>query len=145
MSVTEQPPAEGPGATDAAQEALEDRIAADSLTTRRDYLRIVATVSGGLAVGGIGVAAGVLHRHGDSEGIPAPKRIAGRCCPGSPSRSATRKKRTAPSPYASETAASSATPPSARISPAGCSGARTGGAKASCTARATKGLRPADR
>ncbi|MCX4511443.1 Rieske (2Fe-2S) protein [Streptomyces sp. NBC_01619] len=82
MSVTEQPPAEGPGATDAAQEALEDRIAADSLTTRRDYLRIVATVSGGLAVGGIGVAAGVLHRHGDSEGIPAPKRIAGRLLPG---------------------------------------------------------------
>ncbi|MGW8768528.1 QcrA and Rieske domain-containing protein [Streptomyces sp. NPDC055815] len=78
MSVTDpQPPA-----PDAAQEALHDRIAADSLTTRRDYLRIVATVSGGLAVGGIGVASGILHRHGDSEGAPAPKRIADRIEPG---------------------------------------------------------------
>ncbi|MGW7363374.1 QcrA and Rieske domain-containing protein [Streptomyces sp. NPDC054841] len=82
MSVTEQPPAGEPAATDAAQEALQDRIAADSLTTRRDYLRIVATVSGGLAVGGIGVAAGVLHRHGDSEGTPDPKRIADQLLPG---------------------------------------------------------------
>ncbi|MFD7440956.1 Rieske (2Fe-2S) protein [Streptomyces sp. NPDC059909] len=82
MSVTEQPPARDPGHPDAAQEALQDRIAADSLTTRRDYLRIVATVSGGLAVGGIGVAAGVLHRHGDSEGTPEPKKIADVLPPG---------------------------------------------------------------
>ncbi|MET9434686.1 Rieske (2Fe-2S) protein [Streptomyces sp. NPDC006551] len=82
MSVTAQPPTEGPVATDAAQEALHDRIAADSLTTRRDYLRIVATVSGGLAAGGIGVAGGILHRHGDADGTPEPKKIADRLAPG---------------------------------------------------------------
>ncbi|MFF9018111.1 Rieske (2Fe-2S) protein [Streptomyces sp. NPDC014870] len=82
MSVTEQPPAEGPGGTDAAQEALHDRIAADSLTTRRDYLRIVATVSGGLALGGIGVASGILHRHGDADGTPEVKKIADQLLPG---------------------------------------------------------------
>ncbi|MFD9034315.1 ubiquinol-cytochrome c reductase iron-sulfur subunit [Streptomyces sp. NPDC059567] len=82
MSVTEQPPADGPGAADAAQEALHDRIAADSLTTRRDYLRIVATVSGGLAIGGIGVASGILHRHGDADGAPEVKKIADQLLPG---------------------------------------------------------------
>ncbi|WP_435969610.1 Rieske (2Fe-2S) protein [Streptomyces sp. Qhu_M48] len=82
MSVTDpQPPTSGPH-SDAAQEALHDRIAADSLTTRRDYLRIVATVSGGLAVGGIGVASGILHRHGDAEGPPEAKRIADGILPG---------------------------------------------------------------
>ncbi|MET9290423.1 Rieske (2Fe-2S) protein [Streptomyces sp. NPDC003077] len=54
--------------------ALHDRLAADSLTTRRDYLRIVTTVSGGLAVSGLAVAAGVLPRHG--EGSAPPKRVA---------------------------------------------------------------------
>ncbi|MFB7516290.1 ubiquinol-cytochrome c reductase iron-sulfur subunit [Streptomyces sp. NPDC056144] len=82
MSVTDpQPPAPDPG-TDAAQSALRDRIAADSLTSRRDYLRIVATVSGGLAVGGVAVASGILHRHGDSDGAPEPKRIADAIEPG---------------------------------------------------------------
>ncbi|MET8504563.1 Rieske (2Fe-2S) protein [Streptomyces sp. NPDC004787] len=61
---------------DAAHAALHDRIAADSLTTRRDYLRIVATVSGGLA-------AGILHRHDDNDnGAPKPKQIAERLLPG---------------------------------------------------------------
>ncbi|MFE5947167.1 hypothetical protein [Streptomyces sp. NPDC056480] len=65
MSVTDpQPPASDPR-SDAAQEALHDRIAADSLTPRRNYLRIVATVFGGIAV-----ASGILHRHGDSDGPP---------------------------------------------------------------------------
>ncbi|WP_328299123.1 Rieske (2Fe-2S) protein [Streptomyces sp. NBC_00435] len=88
MSVTEQPPPHpGPGpddgaAADAAIAQLRDRISADSLTTRRDYLRIVATVSGGLAIGGVGVAAGILHRHGDSEGLPAPKKVAEQLAPG---------------------------------------------------------------
>ncbi|MEU8760855.1 Rieske (2Fe-2S) protein [Streptomyces sp. NPDC048659] len=87
MSLTEQPPDPGPDAPDAeapdaAQAALRDRISADSLTTRRDYLRIVATVSGGLAVGGIGVASGILHRHGDSDGPPEPKKIADSLPPG---------------------------------------------------------------
>lgn len=81
MSVTQQPAA-GDSAPDAAQEALHDRIAADALTTRRDYLRIVATVSGGLAVGGIGVAGGVLHRHGDNDELPRPKKIAESLAPG---------------------------------------------------------------
>ncbi|THA85526.1 Rieske (2Fe-2S) protein [Streptomyces sp. A0592] len=84
MSVTEQPPpAPGPESDgDEAAERLRDRISADSLTTRRDYLRIVATVSGGLAIGGVGVAAGILHRHGDSESMPAPKRVADQLLPG---------------------------------------------------------------
>ncbi len=84
MSVTDQQPGgEHPAGGD-PREALQDRIAADSLTTRRDYLRIVTTVSGGLAVGGIGVAAGILHRHGDGEDgkAPEPKRIAGGLLPG---------------------------------------------------------------
>ncbi|MFJ7066465.1 Rieske (2Fe-2S) protein [Streptomyces sp. NPDC101115] len=95
MSLTAQPPdgagaatgpvgpADGDRPADAAQAALRDRIAADSLTTRRDYLRIVATVSGGLAVGGIGVASGILHRHGDSDdGAPEPTKIADQLLPG---------------------------------------------------------------
>jgi len=61
-------------------EALIDRISADSLTTRRDYLRIVATVSGGLAVGSTVVSAGVLHRHGD--GIAEPRKVADRLARG---------------------------------------------------------------
>ncbi|MFJ2742736.1 Rieske (2Fe-2S) protein [Streptomyces sp. NPDC087440] len=79
---TVQPPSPGdtraPEDADAAQAALHDRISADSLTSRRDYLRIVATVSGGLAVGGLAVAGGVLHRHGDPEGdgVPRAKKIA---------------------------------------------------------------------
>ncbi|MCX5200656.1 Rieske (2Fe-2S) protein [Streptomyces sp. NBC_00237] len=85
---TVQPPSPGdtrvPEDADAAQAALHDRISADSLTSRRDYLRIVATVSGGLAVGGLAVAGGVLHRHGDPEGdgAPEPKRIAEGLPPG---------------------------------------------------------------
>ncbi|MEU3458596.1 Rieske (2Fe-2S) protein [Streptomyces sp. NPDC006733] len=75
-TTTEQPGAH----PDPEQDALRDRISADSLTTRRDYLRIVATVSGGLAVGGVAVAAGVLHRHGD--GTAEPKKIADRIARG---------------------------------------------------------------
>ncbi|MFF2011473.1 ubiquinol-cytochrome c reductase iron-sulfur subunit [Streptomyces sp. NPDC058195] len=78
MSVTDQPPPGDP------REALHDRIAADSLTTRRDYLRIVTTVSGGLAVGGLGVATGILPRHGEPEDAEAltPRRIAAQLLPG---------------------------------------------------------------
>ncbi|GAA2745795.1 MULTISPECIES: Rieske 2Fe-2S domain-containing protein [Kitasatospora] len=60
--------------------ALRDRISADSLTTRRDYLRIVATVSGGLVVGSTVVAAGVLSRHGD--GSAPPLKVADALTPG---------------------------------------------------------------
>ncbi|MGF1340659.1 ubiquinol-cytochrome c reductase iron-sulfur subunit [Streptomyces flavovirens] len=85
MSVTEQQQPGGGGNPDGdPREALHDRIAADSLTTRRDYLRIVTTVSGGLAVGGLGVAAGILQRHGEEPDgkAPAPKRIAAQLLPG---------------------------------------------------------------
>ncbi|MFE9909968.1 QcrA and Rieske domain-containing protein [Streptomyces clavifer] len=84
MSVTEQQPGSDRNSGGDPREALHDRIAADSLTTRRDYLRIVTTVSGGLALGGLGVAAGILHRHGDEEDgePPAPKRIATQLTPG---------------------------------------------------------------
>ncbi|MFE6766421.1 ubiquinol-cytochrome c reductase iron-sulfur subunit [Streptomyces sp. NPDC057689] len=90
-----QPPTREPGGTPPGapgqpasgdpREALHDRIAADALTTRRDYLRIVATVSGGLAVGGLGVAGGILPRHGDPDEdgkAPAPKKIASQLLPG---------------------------------------------------------------
>ncbi|MFD6227383.1 DUF6755 family protein [Streptomyces sp. NPDC060232] len=84
MSVTQQPaPAPGNGpAGDEAAERLRDRISADSLTTRRDYLRIVATVSGGLAVGGVGVAAGILHRHGGSDSMPEARKVTDVLAPG---------------------------------------------------------------
>ncbi|MEU9038301.1 Rieske 2Fe-2S domain-containing protein [Streptomyces sp. NPDC048352] len=86
MSVTQQPaPGSAPGpdaGRDAAAEQLRDRISADSLTTRRDYLRIVATVSGGLAIGGAGVASGILHRHGDSETLPEAKKVTDQLAPG---------------------------------------------------------------
>ncbi|ROQ80726.1 Rieske (2Fe-2S) protein [Streptomyces sp. NBC_01260] len=82
MSITDPPPSQPPGGD--PREALRDRISADSLTTRRDYLRIVATVSGGLAVGGLGVASGILPRHGDPDDAkaPAPKRISAQLLPG---------------------------------------------------------------
>ncbi|WP_405702453.1 ubiquinol-cytochrome c reductase iron-sulfur subunit [Streptomyces sp. NBC_00069] len=86
MSLTEPPPpVPGPGPGTVADEAagqLRDRISADSLTTRRDYLRIVATVSGGLAIGGVGVASGILHRHGDSETLPRAKKVTDQLAPG---------------------------------------------------------------
>ncbi|MFE2374564.1 ubiquinol-cytochrome c reductase iron-sulfur subunit [Streptomyces sp. NPDC059398] len=102
MSVTQQPPGQQPPGQQppggpppgqpssgddpmgngGAREALHDRVRADSLTTRRDYLRIVTTVSGGLAVGGLGVAGGVLERHGDSETAPTPKKVTDRLRPG---------------------------------------------------------------
>ncbi|MFJ9340157.1 ubiquinol-cytochrome c reductase iron-sulfur subunit [Streptomyces sp. NPDC101733] len=82
MSVTEQPSPGQEHGSDAAADQLRDRISADSLTTRRDYLRIVATVSGGLAIGGVGVAAGILHRHGDSDSLPTPKRVTDALAPG---------------------------------------------------------------
>ena len=83
MSVTDQQPGGDRGTGD-ERDALHDRIAADSLTTRRDYLRIVTTVSGGLAIGGLGVAGGILHRHGDeADGkTPGPKQVTQQLLPG---------------------------------------------------------------
>jgi Rieske Fe-S protein len=43
-------------------QALLDRIREDALVTRRDYLRILVTVSGGLLAGTVAVALGVFRR-----------------------------------------------------------------------------------
>jgi nitrite reductase/ring-hydroxylating ferredoxin subunit len=45
-----------------------ERISEDSLVTRRDYLRILVTISGGLAAAAIGVAIGVFPRRTGSAG-----------------------------------------------------------------------------
>jgi Rieske Fe-S protein len=65
---------------DAARRALLDRIRADAPVTRRDYLRILVTVSGGLLAGTAGVAAGLFRRHG--AGTAAPTKVADRLAPG---------------------------------------------------------------
>ncbi|MFA5889737.1 MAG: Rieske (2Fe-2S) protein [Actinomycetota bacterium] len=54
--------------------ALLDRIREDAPVTRRDYLRILVTVSGGLLAGTVAVASGVFGRHGS--GSAPPLRIA---------------------------------------------------------------------
>ncbi|MEV6313792.1 Rieske (2Fe-2S) protein [Streptomyces sp. NPDC051776] len=74
MSLTEE--------TDDQPEAPPGRPGAGAPTTRRDYLRILAVVSGGLALGGVGVAGGMLHREADADGSPGPKRIASRLAVG---------------------------------------------------------------
>ncbi|GAA2366797.1 hypothetical protein Cme02nite_29660 [Catellatospora methionotrophica] len=72
---------DGPhGHTEQEVAALRERIAADSLTSRRDYLRLAVTMSGGLAAGGVAVAAGIFHRHG--EGAAPPKLVAEQLPPG---------------------------------------------------------------
>lgn len=45
-----------------AQKRLLDRIREDRLVTRRDYLRILVTVSGGLLAGTVAVASGLFRR-----------------------------------------------------------------------------------
>ena len=65
---------------DVASRSLRDRISEDALVTRRDYLRLLVTVSGGLLAGTAAVAAGVFRRHG--EGRAPPKRIASDIAPG---------------------------------------------------------------
>ncbi|MEV4411912.1 Rieske (2Fe-2S) protein [Catellatospora sp. NPDC049609] len=75
MSVDERP-----GRTAEEVAALRERIAADSLTSRRDYLRLAVTMSGGLAVGSVAVAAGIFHRHGD--GAAPPKLVTAALAPG---------------------------------------------------------------
>jgi len=63
-----------------ATRALLDRIRADAPVTRRDYLRILVTVSGGLVAGAAAVATGVFRRHGT--GAAPPKKVADRLAPG---------------------------------------------------------------
>jgi Rieske Fe-S protein len=66
--------------SDEALSALLGRIRADAHITRRDYLRILVTVSGGLLAGTAAVAAGLFRRHGS--GSAPPLRIADRLAPG---------------------------------------------------------------
>ena len=45
-----------------------ERIRADAMVTRRDYLRILVTISGGLALGAVAVAVGIFPRRTGSAG-----------------------------------------------------------------------------
>jgi Rieske Fe-S protein len=73
-------PAPAAGEDGAATRALLERIRADAPVSRRNYLRILVTVSGGLAAGAVGVAAGLFRRHGS--GTAAPAKVADRLEPG---------------------------------------------------------------
>jgi Rieske Fe-S protein len=57
-----------------------DRIREDAPVTRRDYLRILVTISGGLLAGTIAVSAGVFRRRG--AGSAPAKRVARSLPPG---------------------------------------------------------------
>jgi Rieske Fe-S protein len=63
-----------------ATRALLERILSDTPTTRRDYLRILVTVSGGLLLGAAAVGTGVFRRHGT--GAAPPRKVADRLAPG---------------------------------------------------------------
>jgi hypothetical protein len=108
-------------AREPATRALLDRIRADAPVTRRDYLRILVTVSGGLLAGAAGVAAGVFRRHGT--GTAAPAKVADRLAPARRSPSATPGGTTAPWPSACPAANWSGTRRSAPTLPAPCCGA----------------------
>lgn len=58
--------------------ALLDRIRSDASVTRRDYLRILVTISGGLLAGTVAVALGVFKRPDTAAdgGVPTPQKIA---------------------------------------------------------------------
>jgi nitrite reductase/ring-hydroxylating ferredoxin subunit len=57
-----------------------ERITSEALVARRDYLRILVTISGGLTVGAVAVAIGVFPRR---TGRPGSVRIAGEVPSGS--------------------------------------------------------------
>ncbi len=61
-------------------QALFDRIREDAPVTRRDYLRILVTVSGGLLAGSLAVAAGLFPRK--ERGAVKPRRITPSIAPG---------------------------------------------------------------
>lgn len=63
-----------------ATRSLLERIRSDARMTRREYLRILVTVSGGLVAGTAAVAAGLFGRHG---AVEAPrKKVADALRPG---------------------------------------------------------------
>jgi Rieske Fe-S protein len=64
----------------AGKDTQLDRIRADTLVTRRDYLRILVTVSAGLAAGAVGVAVGLFRRPGSR--TAAPTKVTDRLDPG---------------------------------------------------------------
>jgi Rieske Fe-S protein len=70
----------GAPADDPGTRALLERIRADAPVTRRDYLRILVTLSGGMLAAAAAIKAGLFPRHG--EGTAAPLRIADRLDPG---------------------------------------------------------------
>ncbi|MFF7636657.1 ubiquinol-cytochrome c reductase iron-sulfur subunit [Kitasatospora sp. NPDC008050] len=79
--MTVPPPEEQPGRPEEAGAAVPPAFGRGTPdTTRRDCLRLLATVSGGLAVGSTVVAAGVLPRHGD--GGADPLKVADQLGPG---------------------------------------------------------------
>jgi Rieske Fe-S protein len=51
-------------------DALRGRIADDTAVTRRDFLRTLVTVSGGLFAGSVAVAMGLFRRFGEGRGDP---------------------------------------------------------------------------
>jgi Rieske Fe-S protein len=57
-----------------------ERIREDATITRRDYLRILVTISGGLFAGTAAVAVGLFRRR--DEAASSPVRIAGEIAPG---------------------------------------------------------------
>lgn len=65
---------------DEGTRALLERIRSDAPVTRRDYLRILVTLSGGLLAASAAVAAGLFHRHGEGEGPE--RKVADRLAPG---------------------------------------------------------------
>jgi Rieske Fe-S protein len=62
-----------PSGTDVTKERQLERITSEALVSRRDYLRILVTISGGLMVGAVAVAAGVFPRR---TGTGEPVRVA---------------------------------------------------------------------
>jgi Rieske Fe-S protein len=70
----------GDTSRDEGTRALLERIRADAPVTRRDYLRILVTLSGGLLAAAAAVAAGVFHRHG--AGSAPPRKVADELSPG---------------------------------------------------------------